>query len=129
MQPRTWMLPVTALTLGSALIFGGPARAAEPLQFSGFITVRSIDDRVFPIGDDSEHAFVVDTVAGANKSTGSTAFLDGALVSHVRWSDMRKGSGPVHGYVEMKASDGSWLMSIDEKSQIVEIDGKPRYTS
>jgi len=123
MHPRKWMLPLAA-SLASAIIVGGPARAADPTQVSGHVILKDVQQHVFPIGSNPDHVVVVVRAMGANRNTGSSSFLDGALMTSTYWIDMTKGIGQARGYVAYEAADRSWLMSVDEKSQMVMVDEK-----
>lgn len=128
MRRRKWILPV-ATGLASAIVLTGPAKPADPTQVSGQVILKDVEQHVFPIGSSPDHVVVVVRAMGANRNTGSSSFLDGALMTSTHWIDMTKGIGQARGYVAYEAADGSWLMSVDEKSQMVMVDDEKSHYS
>ena len=76
MRPRTCMLSVTALSLGTALVATLPARAAEPMQVSGKNTCKTAEQHALPIEGDPDHVLAATKGTCITSATGPSAMFD-----------------------------------------------------
>jgi hypothetical protein len=98
----------------------------EPIQFSATHTFKLDENHAFPIGENPDHVLGLLKSSGANKSLGKAPFLDGATETEVIYYNIVKGTGPHHGFIFYKASDGTMLNEFDGYGTPIVIDGKPQ---
>lgn len=93
---------VTFFVICFALILAFSAvttRGQQSTNISGKISAVNIPAEPISIGDTEGHAVNLLKSEGTNKSTGEQAFMDGAHVFNISFSDVVKGSGRHLGYV------------------------------
>ena len=74
--------------------------AQEATKVSGKITATYTDLDSVVVGDIIGHVLSLLTSEGKNVNTGEHAFMDGAQIVNMSYSDLIKGSGVHHGYVK-----------------------------
>jgi hypothetical protein len=111
---------IVPLTLGAlALIFTvgttGQTQAAER-AVAGELHMTDTRQLAVEIPGTEDHAVQLAESRGTNRSTGPEAFLDGAEVTNVGFSDVQAGSGPQQGYITFTQDDsrivGRWAGTV-----------------
>jgi hypothetical protein len=129
MRSHARILSITAVTLGSALVFGGPGRAAEPMQISGKDTCKATEQHVIPVEGDPDHVLIAEKGTCSTSATGQSAMFDGGQLTWADTVDFAKGAGTIHGYYVGKYKDGSTAFySYGGQAQTTMVDGKPHVT-
>jgi len=85
---------VLALVLGVANL-----SAQETTKISGKITATYTNQDSIVVGDIIGHVLFMSTSEGKNVNTGEHAFMDGAQIVNMSYSDLIQGSGVHNGYV------------------------------
>ena len=99
MSPRTMhrLIVATAIPLVPLLLLAaGPA--AERARVGGAFTMTYSQQHPVPVADAEGHAVLTTEAKGTNRSTGPTAYMDGADVSNAEIADLVQGNGPHQGY-------------------------------
>jgi hypothetical protein len=126
MQSRTYMLFVTALTAGAALLLGTAAWAADPIQVAGKLNCKTTEQHAIPLDGDPDHILLVQKVTCSVSASGQSARFDGGEQTNVETNDLVRGSGTIHGYDLVKNKDGS-TETDSYAGQVTTrvVDGKP----
>jgi hypothetical protein len=83
------------------------ALAQQKIQVSGKMTMSVAKYDSVTVGDDGNHYFAIQRSVGTDASTGEHAFMDGAKVVNVSFSDIAQGGGPHHGYGMISHGEGT----------------------
>ena len=130
MRSRTSMLTITVLTLGTALVLGTAALAAEPIHVGGRMTCRTPEQHAIPVEGDPGHVLVVQKVTCSGSASGQSARFDGGRQTWVEVDDLVNGSGMAHGYEFAKYKDGSTGVTSYAGAQVTTmINGKPEWAA
>jgi len=130
MRSRTSMLTITVLTLGTALVLGTAALAAEPIHVGGRMTCRTPEQHAIPVEGDPGHVLVVQKVTCSGSASGQSARFDGGQQTWVEVDDLVNGSGMAHGYEFAKYKDGSTGVTSYAGAQVTTmINGKPEWAA
>src|ERR1700716_3769289 len=92
MQSRTYMLFVTALTAGAALLLGTAAWAADPIQVAGKLNCKTTEQHAIPLDGDPDHILLVQKVTCSVSASGQSARFDGGEQTNVETNDLVRGS-------------------------------------
>jgi hypothetical protein len=88
------------------LVFGATtANAQEATNISGKISAAYTQQEEIAIGDTKGHMVNLAKSEGTNENTGEYAFMEGARIVNISYSDLIKGSGSHRGYIIF--ADGS----------------------
>jgi hypothetical protein len=82
---------ITAATLGS------PVR--ERVQVSGVFTMKVAQEQALPVASPADPVLLLTQSSGTNRSTGKSAYMDGAEVVNRQIADLTQGNGPHQGYI------------------------------
>jgi hypothetical protein len=100
MFPRT-LNPLMLVTVTSTVPFllppAGPA--PERARIGGTLTVTYTQRLPLPIADAEGHTLIATEAKGTNRSTGPTAYMNGADVHNSEIADLVQGTGMHQGYV------------------------------
>ena len=97
---------VMALALGAASV-----NAQEATKISGKISATYTQQDSIVVGDDVGHLLTLAVSEGENVSTADNAFMDGAKITNMAYSDLIKGNGIHQGYVKFAAEGGMTFAS------------------
>lgn len=92
---------LTAATLGSDSV-------RERLQVSGVFSMKVGQEQTLPVASPAEPVLFLIQSSGTNRSTGKSAYMDGAEVINRQIADLTQGNGPQQGYItEIQGADTS----------------------
>jgi hypothetical protein len=83
------------------LLFLAARPSGEMARVAGTYTMTYSQRHPIPVPDADGHVVIATEATGANRSTGPSAYEDGAQVTIVESADMTQGSGPHQGYAVM----------------------------
>ena len=83
---------LTAATLGSDSV-------TERLQVSGVFSMKAGQQQTLPVASPAEPVLLLTLSSGTNRSTGQSAYMDGAEVIDRQIADLTQGNGPHRGYI------------------------------
>lgn len=83
---------LTAATLGSHSV-------RERLQVSGVFSMKVGQQQTLPVASPAEPVLLLTQSSGTNRSTGKSAYMDGAEVINRQIADLTQGNGPQQGYI------------------------------
>ena len=83
---------LTAATLGSDSV-------RELLQVSGVFSMKVGQQQTLPVASPAEPVLLLTQSSGTNRSTGTSAYMDGAVVINRQIADLTQGNGPQQGYI------------------------------
>ena len=83
---------LTAATLGSDSV-------RERLQVSGVFSMKAVQQQTLPVASPAEPVLLLTLSSGTNRSTGQSAYMDGAEVIDRQIADLTQGNGPHQGYI------------------------------
>src|SRR4051794_11842690 len=99
MSPKIMHGSIAAAAAPLALLLLLAARpAAERIRVGGTFTMTYTQQHPLPVADAEGHVLLASEANGTNRSTGSTAFLDGAEVRITEIADLVQGNGSHQGY-------------------------------
>lgn len=108
------------------ILFSGMALAQQKVEVGGKMACTITDEEQFSVGDAEGHAMMLHQSIGDNKSTGASAFMDGANVVNDAVGDLVKGNGPQFGYIMFaKGPDTTYAKWEHETTTTLDIAGKP----
>ena len=116
--------------LGTALVLGTLAQAAEPIQVAGRMTCKTPEQHAIPVEGDRDHVLIVQRVTCTGSASGQSARFDGGQQTWVEADDLIRGSGMIHGYEVAKYKDGSTGITNYAGAQLTKmVNGKPEWVA
>jgi len=113
-----------AMPLAIPVALSGPQPTRGP-EFAGTFTMRYEQQQPTPVGDADGHIILTAVAKGTNRSSGRTAFMDGAAVTQISLTEMTQGNGPDQGYI-IEAKDGEIAVTrYSRRVKTTLADGKP----
>ena len=91
-------LALTAAAPLIPLLFLAARPSGETSAVAGTYTMKYSQRHPIPVPDADGHVLMATEATGTNRSTGPSAFEDGAKVTIMETADMTQGSGPHQGY-------------------------------
>jgi hypothetical protein len=89
-----------------AVAFGTASlNAQDATMISGKISATYTQQDSIVVGDEMGHLLTLTVSDGENVSTADNAFMDGAKIVNMGYSDLIKGNGTQQGYVKFAAGD------------------------
>jgi hypothetical protein len=82
---------VTAATLHPPMM--------ERMQVSGVFTMKVTQQHALPVASPADPVLLLTQSSGTNRSTGKSAYMDGAEVTNREIADLTQGNGPHQGYI------------------------------
>lgn len=108
----------------------GASRVAPVARVAGTLTMRYAEQRVLPLGDQSDPVLLQNQAKGSNRNTGPTDYMDGAQVTSIEIADLVQGNGPHQGYITF-SKDGETARSrwSGKVKTVLAADGKTPVTT
>jgi len=81
------------------IVLPGWSPAVAPSRVAGTFTVKYAEQHSLPVPDAGGHALMLGRVAGVNRSTGQSPYMDQAKVISLEFGDLVQGNGTHQGYI------------------------------
>ena len=123
-KPRT----LTMFVVGLAVLALGAANlsAQQATTTSGKITAAYTHQDSIVVGDIEGHVMSLVTAEGKNISAGENAFMDGAQIVNLSFSDLVRGNGSHQGYIVFtKDGDAAYSKWEGEVATVLDSTGAP----
>jgi hypothetical protein len=110
-----------------AVAFGTASlNAQDATMISGKISATYTQQDSIVVGDDMGHLLTLSVSEGENVSTADNAFMDGAKITNMGYSDLIKGNGIQQGYVKFAAGEDMAFASWEGKvTTVLDTAGTP----